>query len=292
MDEPHVTFIMPLKYYREDFLRYALQSLQRQTCPRWNLLVVVEPADHSTFAEVLSEDLRDPRIELTIMSGRPFTGSINTGMRRARTEFVALLFADDLLADETVDVLSAAIRDHPEVDFFYSSRQAIDELGGRVGPVRTSPPRFAIADFKWASPVKHLMCWRREEGLAVGGIDESLIKGPDDNDFPWSMAEHGAVFRAVPECLYFMRDHCSYYRRTTHIPRSTARRGLRKILKKHGVGFFARHFIVMKRFRDSLGKQAIYRNPVDRWLKERLRVDARRFWRGPARPAGRARRSL
>jgi GT2 family glycosyltransferase len=281
MGKPLVTFIMPLKYYREDFLSQALRSLQRQTCPGWRLLVVVEPNDHGHFEKLLCEALRDPRIELTIMSGTPFTGSINTGMRRACTEFVALLFADDLLADETVRVLSESMRAHPEVDFFYSSRQAIDEKGRCVGSVRLSPERFSVDDFKWASPVKHLMCWRREKGLAVGGIDESLIKAPDDYDFPWSMAEQGAVFRAVPQCLYFIRDHCEYHRRTTHIPRSISKRGIRQILKKHGVGFFARHFIVAKRFRVSLGKQCVYRNTLDRWLKRRLHIDPRRSWRRP-----------
>jgi hypothetical protein len=70
MGEPRVIFIMPLKFYREDFLSEALQSLQRQTCPDWSLLVVVEPSDHEHSEKLLSEDLRDPRITLAIMSGR------------------------------------------------------------------------------------------------------------------------------------------------------------------------------------------------------------------------------
>jgi hypothetical protein len=35
--------------------------------------------------------------------------------------------------------------------------------------------------------------------------------GPDDFDFPWSMAEHGAVVRAIPDCLYLDRDHRSSF---------------------------------------------------------------------------------
>lgn len=281
MPEPLVTFIMPLKYYREDFLKQALQSLLRQTCSDWRLLIVVEPRDQATFASVLHEELPDSRIELVVMSGRPFTGSINCGMRRAQTEFVALVFADDLLAHDTVRVLSDSIQTHPDVDFFHSSRQMMDESGQRLGSVKLSRERFCLDDFKWGSPVKHLMCWRREMGLAVGGIDESLIKAPDDYDFPWTMAEHGAVFKAVSQCLYFMRDHCAYYRRTTHIPRSVAKRGIRKILNKHGVGFVERNFIVARRFRVSLGQQCVYRNTFDRWLKERLRIDPRRSWHPP-----------
>lgn len=282
--EPLVTFIMPLKYYQEDFLRQALQSLSNQTSSDWRLLIVVEPGDHATFVSVLQEELRDSRMDLVIMSGRPFTGSINTGMRRARTEFVAIIFADDFLAHDTVRVLSDCIQTNPDVDFFYSSWRAIDEHGQRLGSIRLSRQHFCLDDFKWGSPVKHLMCWRREKSLAVGGIDESLIKAPDDYDFPWTMAEHGAVFKAMPECLYFIREHCVYHRRTTHIPLSVVKRGIRRILKKHGIGFFYRNFIVVKSRRISLGHQCLYRNAVDRWLKERFRLDPQERWRRLARP--------
>jgi hypothetical protein len=281
MPEALVTFLMPLKYYREDFLRQALRSVFLQSCQEWRLLIIAEPPDHATFAALLRDELEDSRVELEVMSGRPFSGSINSGMRLARTEFVALLFGDDLLAHDAVRVLSEAIRSEPDVDFFHSSRQMMDERGQRVGSVMPSRERFSLDDFKWGSPVKHLMCWRREMGLAVGGLDESLVKAVDDYDFPWTMAEHGAVFKAVRECLYLMRNHCAYYRRTTHIPRSVARRGIRRILGKHGVGFWRRNAIVARRFRGVLGKQCVYRNSVDRWVKERLRIDPRRSWRAP-----------
>ena len=60
--------------------------------------------------------------------------------------------------------------------------------------------------------------------------------GSDDCDFPWTMAEHGARFRAMPECLYVYRDHREAYRLTTHQTRRTHIRGIRQVLRKHGVG--------------------------------------------------------
>ena len=84
--------------------------------------------------------------------------------------------------------------------------------------------------------MKHLLCWRREKALAVGGIDESLASvGPDDYDFPWCMAERGAVFKAIDEPLYVVRDHRECERLTTHLPLSVHKRDLRRILEKHGV---------------------------------------------------------
>lgn len=41
------------------------------------------------------------------------------------------------------------------------------------------------------------------KALACGGLDESLNSvWPDDYDLPWTMAEHGAMFKAISECLY------------------------------------------------------------------------------------------
>ena len=276
---PLITTIMPLKYYKEDFLRDSLQSMFNQSSSHWRLLIVVEKADYDHFSELLKRELEDERVEMIIMEGQPFSGSINTGMRCAKTKFLALLFADDLWAPNAVHILNDYINKYPNVDFFHSSRIIIDEKGKTISAVKNSKEFFRLDDFKWGSPVKHLLCWRREKGLSVGGIDESIYKAPDDYDFPWTMAENKAVFKAIKDCLYFHRNHCECYRKTTHIPLSQAKSDILKILKKHGVGFFQRQFILRKfRFKGGLGKQSIYRNKLDQFIKGKLGIDARRSW--------------
>ncbi len=275
-----VTAILPLKYYKEDYLRESLNSLVNQSCPDWRLLIVVEEGDWEHFSRLLEKDLQDPRIKMVIMEGQPFSGSINTGMRQATTDFVALLFADDLWSLDAVQILHAYIQHNPGVDFFHSSRVIIDECGKSISSVKLSKANFRLEDFKKGSPVKHLLCWRKEKGLAVGGIDETIYKAPDDYDFPWTMAEHHAEFKAIHECLYYHRNHCEYYRKTTHIPASVATSDILKTLKKHGVGIFERHFIVWRKWKKGgLGKQSIYRNKLDRWVRGKLGLDARGSWK-------------
>lgn len=280
IDLPLITAIMPLKGYKEEFLREALQSLFDQTCSEWRLIIVVEELDHTHFFKLLQTDLEDSRVEMVIMEGNPFSGSINTGMRYAATKFVALLFADDLWTSDAVEILKANIQHNPSVDFFHSSRIIINELGKPISSLMLSKEQFTQDDFKWGSPVKHLLCWRKEKGLAVGGLDETLLKAEDDYDFPWTMAEHHAEFKAIKECLYYHRNHCQCYRKTTHIPLSVGRRNVLKILKKHGVGFLQRQFITNKnRLKGGLGAQSIYRNTLDRWVKGKLGIDAKKSWK-------------
>jgi len=277
--DPALTVLMPVRAYREDFLREAIGSLHSQSSPRWRLLLVLEPEDLGGFRGAHAELLADDRIGLIANEGRKLAGALNTGMRHAKTDFVAILFADDLWAPEAVEALTRAIDARPDADFFHSGRCVVDESGQRISPVYEPREEVTLAHFGRVAPVKHLLCWRVSKALSFGGMDESLNSvGPDDFDFPWTMAEHGAVFCAVPECLYLYRDHRELFRLTTHLPLSTHASELRRILEKHGVSR-AEIRASVKEARTSYLRQCLYRSPLDRALKRLLRADAREGFR-------------
>lgn len=271
---------MPLKNYHPGYLREAMASVTGQSAPAWRLVVVVEESDVGTFRGLLAKDLEDPRVEVIVNRGRKLAGAINSGMRHAETEFVALLLADDMWSKDAVKVLLDYIATYPNADFLHSSRVVIDEHGEEISPVYASRQSFELDEFKRGSPVKHLLCWRREKALSVGGLDESLNSvGPDDYDFPWTMAANGAAFQAVSECLYYYRNHCECYRLTTHLPRSVHGREVDRILRKHGVGVWERLRLRMARSRGAVGEQCLYGSSIEKWIKDKLGYDARRGWR-------------
>jgi GT2 family glycosyltransferase len=278
-DGTAITALLPLKHFHAPFLREAMESMFRQTSPLWRLLVIVEPEDLAAFRMTLAEWLADPRVRLVPNEGYRHAGAFNTGMRVAETEFVAILLGDDRWDPRAVEVLMDAIRAHPGVDLFHSSRRAIDGDGRPLSDVMPALQEVSLEGFIWKSQVKHLICWRRSKGLAVGGMDETLTTaGPDDYDFPWTMLEHGAVIRAIPECLYIYRDHREGVRNTTHYPRSVHLRDLRHILTKHGVS----RSQVRRRLRMAKRgylRQCLYRNELHRRLATWLGSLARRGWR-------------
>lgn len=271
-----LTVLMPVKHYHPVFLRKAVASVVCQTSSHWNLLVLIEPEDAARFEEILVTERQDARIHVVANQGRKLAGALNTGIRVAAAEFVTILLADDLLAADTVAVLLRAIASHPEVDFFHSARRYVDEEDRFCSSIYAPRPTVTVADFVRGSPVKHLLCWRRATALAIGGLDESLDSvGPDDFDFPWSMAEHGAVFHALPQCLYLYRDHRASYRLTTHLPLSVQQRGIKQIMRKHGVGraLIRQHLAVARR---SYLRQCLFRSRVDKWIKEAWGYDPRK----------------
>jgi glycosyltransferase involved in cell wall biosynthesis len=270
---------MPVKSYRADYLREAVGSLLAQTSPHWRALIIHARGARVAIEADLGEALADPRIELVEERGRKLAGALNTGMFEARTEFTAILLADDLWEVDAIEVLERNIARHPEVDFFHSSLRMIDDGGAPISGVVPARPDVSAAAFRQWARVRHLLCWRRELALDIGGMDESLNSvGPDDFDFPWSMADAGATFRAIADCLYVYRDHRSCYRLTTHLPRRTHVREIRRILRKHGV---PRREIRRRlaHARDGYLKQCLYSSRLDAWVKEALGRQPAEVWR-------------
>jgi GT2 family glycosyltransferase len=271
---------MPVKDFHEPYLLAAVESMLAQTHPAWRLLVVAEPASRAELEGVLDGALEDSRVAVAVNEGRRLAGAFNTGMRRAETGFVAILLGDDMWAPEAVEVLTRAIDTSPESDFFHSGRRIVDDDGRQIA-VQGCRTVTSVEDFGTTSPVKHLLCWRREKGLEAGGMDESLDSvGVDDFDFPWTMAERGAAFTAVPEPLYVYRDHRASFRLTTHLPLSHHKRETARILRKHGMGEPEIRRRLAAAERDYL-KQCLYRSRLDRWVKTRRGHDPRAGWREP-----------
>jgi glycosyltransferase involved in cell wall biosynthesis len=283
MTRDQVTVFIPLKHYHEGYLRQAIDSVFRQTRPDWRLLIVAEDATASEFGVLLGEWLVDARVRLIPRHGRMLAGAYNTAMRAAETEFVAPLLGDDLFTPDAVEVLGDCLRAHPDVDFFHSGRYFIDADGRRISSDYFPERPVTAEQFADRSPVKHLLCWRARKGLACGGVDETLNNfGSDDYDFPWTMLEHGAIFRAIPKALYIVRDHRDGYRLTTHVPQSIQRRELRRILEKHGLPPALIRHRIRRDGRDFL-RQSLFRTPVHRWIRELIGFDPHSGWREPYR---------
>jgi hypothetical protein len=240
-------------------------------------------ADGSVAAELesfLQGQLSDVRFTLVAVGTPNLSATINAGMKLASTEFVTLLLGDDIIEINTIEVLQRAIRARPDIDFFHSARRVIDGEGNSISSVYPSRDRFEWKDFLNGSPVKHLLCWRRETALAIGGVDEAFsTQGPDDYDFPWSMFEHGARFHALPECLYVYRNHCDGVRMTTHDPRTVQLLTARKMLRKHGVGFWRSWIMIYAKWRGGLASQSIYSSRLTQRFYRLVGHDAAKSWR-------------
>jgi hypothetical protein len=277
--DARITALVPVKEYHPPYLREAVGSLLAQTSTQWRALIIHTPSARAELEGELNGVARDPRITFVEQQGRKLGGALNTGMRAAVTEFTAILLGDDLWTPHAVEVLDSNITAQWDIDFFHSSRRIIDDWGEPISGVHEALRDVGPEMFAEMGPVKHLLCWRREMALAIGGVDESLNSvGADDYDFPWSMMDAGARFAAVPECLYVYRDHRSCRRLTTHLPLRTHLSETARILRKHGVP----ETVIRRRLmsaRETYLRQCLYSSRLDALVKRALRHDPAQGWR-------------
>lgn len=278
---PLVTVLMPCKEVKSSFFREALNSVFSQSIPQWNLIIVYDRSKSIDTLKIIKQlsTAKDKRITVLINQSKLITGALNTGMKHAKTRYVCSLLCDDLLHNKAIEVLNRYIVEYPEIDFFHSSRTYIDGNGKSISNIHSAIESFNLSDFKNTGPVKHLLCWKVDSALSIGGMDETLgLHGADDYDFTWCMAEAGCKFKAIQECLYYYRDHREHYRLTTHVPLETQINELKKIWKKHGL---TDKEISEQINRRTLGylNQALFLDGEDKKRKEGMNYDIRKGWR-------------
>ena len=146
----------------------GVRSLLRQTFSRWELIVV-----HSGDAAPLLELAKtDTRIRPIPRGDAAPAEALNTALRNAAYPWAAVMGQHDLLTQDALALLAAAIARAPGAMLFYSGE---DRLDGRVevdAPYFKGPwdPLLALQQ----NYTRRLAAFRREKGLTLGGFRDKF----------------------------------------------------------------------------------------------------------------------
>ncbi|VXB34420.1 Glycosyl transferase [Burkholderia sp. 8Y] len=100
-----VSVVVPA-YNAQDFIQVAIASLQAQTLPPLEIIVVNDASTDDTAKVVESAAKKDSRIKLiNLASNMGPGGARNAGIEEARGQWIALLDADDRFAPERLERL-------------------------------------------------------------------------------------------------------------------------------------------------------------------------------------------
>lgn len=108
---PAVSIIIPA-YNARAFLADAIQSVLRQTCDDYELIVVDDGSADDTAAIASSF----PRVQCVRQDNAGVSAARNRGATKARGEFIAFLDADDIWHPDKLARQLAAMRAHPRVN--------------------------------------------------------------------------------------------------------------------------------------------------------------------------------
>ncbi|MCX5266911.1 glycosyltransferase [Streptomyces sp. NBC_00199] len=207
--------------HRTRFLDECLATLQAQTCPDWEWVVLLNNGAR------WRPERPDDRVRIEIAD--EVTG-VGAAKRRAcelaRGEILVELDHDDLLAKACLAELGKAFDEHPDAVFVYSNTAQITEDGKRddsrfneshgwhyedvrvdgrnLLQVRAMAPTPHNIAYIWYAP-NHVRAFRRDAYVTAGGYDASRSV-LDDQDLMCRLF-HVGDFHHIPRCLYLQRMH-------------------------------------------------------------------------------------
>jgi hypothetical protein len=225
-----VSVIIPA-YNAATTLRAAVASIEKQTAPDWEIVIVDDGSHDATrvIAEALAE--RDDRIRVITQANGGESAARNTGIANASFEWLLFLDADDWVSPCYLERLTSAIDADPSLDAVHCGWARVAQNGTELIEEYRPPTGdlFPVLARRAAFPV-HACLVRRSMVEAAGSFDISLRKSPDW-DLWQRIARCGATFGAVPEVL-------AYYRMMPHSASLDAeqmlRDGLTVLRRGHG----------------------------------------------------------
>ena len=150
-----VSVIMPA-YNSAEFITEAILSVQKQTYPDWELLVIDDASKDFTLSKVQTLAKEDPRIKILENKKNKGTGfSRNKGIRAAQGDFIAFLDADDLWKANKLETQLEFMKSN-ELSVSYSSYERIAENGQKRNEIIEALPYLTYQKLLKANYVGNL----------------------------------------------------------------------------------------------------------------------------------------
>ena len=208
MDQPPlISVLMPTFNPAPRHLLAAIQSVQAQIYPRWELCIADDASTDPAIAPLLraaqGNDLRI-RISWRAQNGHISVAS-NSALSLATGSFVALLDHDDLLAPNALYEVASCIADRPKTDLLYSDEDRIDQAGRRSTPY--FKPDWDPDLMLGQNLVNHLGVYRCSLVERLGGFRVGM-EGSQDYDLALRVLAETTPDRIVhiPRVLYHWRQ--------------------------------------------------------------------------------------
>lgn len=123
----------------------TIDSVRAQRNPNWRLIIIDDCYPDATVPEYFAA-LDDPRIEyVRNASNLGITENYREAIRRATTEYVAILGCDDLLHPNYIDVIEQTVASVPHADVIQPGVEVIDEYGNAITPLVDRVKRSILA---------------------------------------------------------------------------------------------------------------------------------------------------
>ncbi len=205
---PGISIVIPTKD-RRDLLSETLRSIQIQSFPNWEAIVVDDGSSDGTAEYVQEEGRQDSRIRFALRLGEGAGANIcrNQGARLAKHEYLMFLDSDDLLKANCLQTRFEWMNRNLDFDFAVFHAEAFVKAPGDLGRAASlhsltgDLDRFLYFDLPWliTGPI-----WRKFAFDRLGGFDETI---PSWQDFEFHIRAilSGCRYQNLPITDYDVR---------------------------------------------------------------------------------------
>ena len=205
--KPLISVVMPVYNTPVPLLREAVQSVENQLYPHWELCIADDASTDPEVGTVLAQAAeRDIRIRIVTRSTNGhICAASNSALDLATGEFVALMDHDDILPEHALFEIAVALNDNRDLDVIYSDEDHIDGSGQRRHPYFKTDynPDLLLAH----NLISHLGVYRRALIESIGGFRLGY-EGSQDYDLALRAIDATSPERIfhIPAVLYHWRQ--------------------------------------------------------------------------------------
>ncbi len=197
---PLLSILTPTFNPNDEFLTGAIESVIAQAYESWELILIDDgSSDSRAYALLKNLGQRDARIQIGVQEHGGISSALNTGLARARGDWIALLDHDDLLEPDALFRAIELMQNDREADVIYSDEDKIVD-GKLAAPLLKpdwSPEFFRTHDY-----LGHFVVMRRDLARAEF---RSEFDGAQDYDLLLRISEKTDRIRHLPRVLYHWR---------------------------------------------------------------------------------------
>lgn len=205
MKYPLISVIMPV-YNTEQYLRFALDSLLRQTFTNFEVIAVNDASTDDSSRILREYAQQDARIHIvTHTKNKGIVATMNEAIGLSKGEYLARMDADDIAMPSRFAEQVAILQHHPKVVLVAGVFEIIDEVGEYLyREVLPADDRDIKRSMYIRNPMAHgSTMFRKSAFVAAGPYTDHF--GPTEDYELWSrLAQHGE-FRALETTLYRWR---------------------------------------------------------------------------------------
>ena len=183
--KPFFSIVIPL-YNKEKYVLTTVQSVLNQTFNDYEIIIVEDASTDKSF-EVISSVQSEKIIINKHKFNKGLSAARNTGIRTAKSNYIAFLDADDIWKPNYLEELFSLITTFPEAKLFATNYEELFQNNSILLPDNNSkqiPEQAIIADFFEISLAQPLycpssLCVEKSVFDAVGFYNENIRFGED-----------------------------------------------------------------------------------------------------------------